>query len=146
MVWQTKKVAESCKQCMIFFSVFSLGYHFSRKKCIFQMKSSPNCISLRFHFCRTSWKKESFGHLLSFLDWLVEKACRTCQTLYFQMYKDLQLNLENVDIREKEKKGKYYAVSTQLLEDRIRNNWNTKLLLKPVLGELLFWFSLYNTY
>ncbi|XP_066923807.1 lysosomal-trafficking regulator-like [Clytia hemisphaerica] len=53
----------------------------------------------------TSWKKESFGHLLLLLDWLVDKACRTCQTLYFQMYKDLQLSLEHVDGREKEKKG-----------------------------------------
>ena len=29
----------------------------------------------------------------------------TCQTLYFQMYKDLQLSLENIEAREKEKRG-----------------------------------------
>lgn len=54
---------------------------------------------------QTSWKKESFGHILLLLDWLVNKACCTCQSLYFQMYKDLHLSLENVDIKEKEKKG-----------------------------------------
>ena len=31
--------------------------------------------------------------------------CSTCQSLFFQMYKDLQLSLENLDAKEKEKRG-----------------------------------------
>ena len=53
----------------------------------------------------TNWKRETFGHLLKLVEWVVEKACCTCQSLYFEMYSRLLICLEQLDARERLKKG-----------------------------------------
>ncbi|XP_065681704.1 lysosomal-trafficking regulator isoform X1 [Hydra vulgaris] len=48
----------------------------------------------------SSWKKECFSHFLLLLDCLVKKTCCTLQMVYFQMYKNVQLSLDCIDVKK----------------------------------------------